>query len=183
MTNFARRQFDAAFFGTVIPGSPEEFVETINTLFSQGKATWQKGYAPFCMHLFVYNFTDAMRGVAAITDENRHLLRSGYRARRDSELPILTRWFEGLKADRAPFLDVILYSKEQIEKEGTEPPFDGDWGIVSVLTCDLPEETPMPPITMMRNALGVSEGGSGVPLDREAYKRAVEFWECHATVI
>jgi len=41
-------------------------------------------------------------------------------------------------------------------------------------------EEPMPPVTMMRNALGVSEGGSGVPLDREAYRRSVEFWENHA---
>ena len=35
-------------------------------------------------------------------------------------------------------------------------------------------------ITMMRNALGVEEGGSGVPLDREAYARSVAFWERHA---
>jgi hypothetical protein len=28
------------------------------------------------------------------------------------------------------------------------------------------KETPMEPITMMRNALGKTEGGSGVPLDR-----------------
>ncbi|MES1154207.1 MAG: DUF3228 family protein, partial [Rhodanobacter sp.] len=39
---------------------------------------------------------------------------------------------------------------------------------------------PMVPITMLRNALGVAEGGSGVPLDRAAYRRAVAFWERHA---
>jgi hypothetical protein len=38
----------------------------------------------------------------------------------------------------------------------------------------------MVPITMLRNALGVTEGGSGVPLDREAYRRAVAFWDAHA---
>jgi hypothetical protein len=43
-----------------------------------------------------------------------------------------------------------------------------------------PIETPMAPVTMMRNALGVEEGGSGVPLDREAYRRSVEFWSAHA---
>jgi hypothetical protein len=26
----------------------------------------------------------------------------------------------------------------------------------------------------------VEEGGSGVPLDREAYRRSVEFWRAHA---
>jgi len=39
-----------------------------------------------------------------------------------------------------------------------------------------PEEIPMAPITMMRNALGVAEGGSGVPLDPVAYRRSVDFW-------
>jgi hypothetical protein len=38
----------------------------------------------------------------------------------------------------------------------------------------------MVPITMLRNVLGVTEGGSGVPLDRAAYRRAVAFWEQHA---
>jgi hypothetical protein len=38
----------------------------------------------------------------------------------------------------------------------------------------------MAPITMMRNALGVAEGGSGVALDRDAYLRSVEFWENNA---
>lgn len=43
-----------------------------------------------------------------------------------------------------------------------------------------PAEIPMAPITMLRNALGVAEGGSGVPLDRAAYLRAVEYWNTHA---
>ena len=43
-----------------------------------------------------------------------------------------------------------------------------------------PEEIPMAPITMMRNALGVAEGGSGVPLDRRAYSRSVAFWSANA---
>ena len=38
----------------------------------------------------------------------------------------------------------------------------------------------MTPITLMRNALGVEQGGSGVPLEREAYLRSVAFWETHA---
>jgi hypothetical protein len=33
---------------------------------------------------------------------------------------------------------------------------------------------------MMRNALGVDEGGSGVAIDRDAYRRAVDFWSTHA---
>ena len=40
----------------------------------------------------------------------------------------------------------------------------------------------MPPITQMRNALGREAGGSGRPIDRTAYARAVDFWERHAAV-
>ena len=40
----------------------------------------------------------------------------------------------------------------------------------------------MTPITMMRNALGKSEGGSGVPLNREQYDLSVKFWSEHVNV-
>lgn len=42
---------------------------------------------------------------------------------------------------------------------------DKPWGIVSIKAQDEPYETPMAPITMMRNALGKEYGGSGVPID------------------
>ena len=40
----------------------------------------------------------------------------------------------------------------------------------------------MQPITMMRNALGKEEGGSGVGLDRAKYKESVDFWTKHASI-
>lgn len=40
----------------------------------------------------------------------------------------------------------------------------------------------MDPITMMRNALGKEEGGSGVKLEREKYLESVKYWEKHAIV-
>lgn len=54
--------------------------------------------AGFVRHVFIRNFTDASNGVAEITDANRHLLRSGYRARREGELAVLTRWFPDRKS-------------------------------------------------------------------------------------
>ena len=41
----------------------------------------------------------------------------------------------------------------------------------------------MTPITMMRNALGKEEGGSGVPLEREKYMESVKHWQTHAVII
>jgi len=51
-----------------------------------------------------------------------------------------------------------------------------DYGIISVKPSDVPYETPMDPITIMRNALGKEEGGSGVKLEREKYMESVKYW-------
>ena len=37
-------------------------------------------------------------------------------------------------------------------------------------------------VTMMRNALGKEEGGSGVPLEREKYTESVAFWSKYASI-
>ena len=44
-------------------------------------------------------------------------------------------------------------------------------------------ECPMTPITIMRNALGRDEGGSGVPIDREKYRQSVEYHKTHAPLV
>lgn len=44
-------------------------------------------------------------------------------------------------------------------------------------------ETPMQPITMLRNSLGRAEGGSGVPIDRKAYLESVAYWDQHAVIV
>jgi hypothetical protein len=136
------------------------------------------GYAPFCKLHVHRNWTSTRCLTVPITEANRQLLRSGYEARNKSELPVLVRWFEGLEPPVAEYLVVILYSREQLAREGE--PIEADWGIVGCIYTAEPEEIPMAPITMMRNALGVAEGGSGVALDREAYRRSVEFWENNA---
>ena len=59
---------------------------------------------------------------------------------------------------------------------------DGDYGIVAILAQMSNREEPMTPMTMIRNALGITEGGSGVPIDREAYQKSVDFWSKHAVI-
>ena len=59
---------------------------------------------------------------------------------------------------------------------------DYDYGIVSVKPQDVNHELPMQPITAMRNSLGKEYGGSGVPLDFDAYKKSAQFWNEHATL-
>ena len=136
------------------------------------------GYAPFCVLHVHRNWTTTRCLTVPVTDANRHLLRSGYEARNERELPVLVRWFEGVEPPVANYLVPILYDRAQLAKEGTA--IDADWGIVGCLYTSEPAEIPMAPITMMRNALGVAEGGSGVPLDAAAYRRSVEFWSANA---
>ena len=185
LTPFARRNWEPGASGTRIEGiAPGELVARCNAAMADG-ATLADGYAPFCKHLFVRNDTPTRCGFAPVTQANRALLRSGYEARREGELAVLTRWFEDVEAPRAAWLDVILYSHAQLLREAADFPEevpDCDWGIVSILGTLEPEEPPMPPITQLRNALGPAEGGSGVPVDRDAYARAVAFWEVHAAV-
>ena len=59
---------------------------------------------------------------------------------------------------------------------------DAPWGIISIKAQDEDFELPMQPITMMRNALGADEGGSGVPLDAAKYRESVAYWKDHAPI-
>lgn len=142
--------------------------------------------------MFVANFTDARVYYAQVTEANAHLLATAYEARTDKELPVLRRFFssERVQAQKAKFLDVILYSREQIRKENlamgnvdrNEDVEEYEWGIISIKAQDIDQEIPMEPITAMRNALGKEEGGSGIPLNREEYMKSVEFWKDHAMI-
>lgn len=177
LTDFARaRLFPSDGRRTAIQGcTPREFEARLN---AAAPVRVIPGYAPFCVLHAHRNWTATRCSAIAITDDNRHLLRSAYEARTPAELPVLVRWFDGLEPPVASYLLPILYDRAQLAKEGT--PIEADWGVVGCLYTLEPAEIPMVPITMLRNALGVEEGGSGVPLDREAYKRSVEFWSRHA---
>ena len=191
ITDFAKRHFDSKFGGTkILNVTLEDFERMINTLHTSAHTEHLfeciiPGYADFCKLLVVKNFTNAKTGTLPITLESYQYLRSGYSSRTESELPIMERWFElPLPAPKAEYLVIVLYSKEQLDKERKvgEEEFEGDWGIVAILAQMSSKEEPMKPITMMRNALGIEEGGSGVPIDRDAYKKSVEFWSKNATV-
>ena len=198
------------YTGTIFDVSISEFERIVNERFhsSDGDLLLQDGYAPFCKHLFLRNdFTDAVVNVLPITDDNEHLLRTKYLARNDKELPVLTRYFpkeliaastnQSSSLPIAKYLDLILYSREQINLENQVTPTSttihevdstttttetAPWGIVSIKAQDLDTELPMTPITNMRNALGKEHGGSGIPLDRDKYMECVNYWKDHATI-
>ena len=157
------------------------------------------GYAPFCKLIAIKNFTNAKTGVLPIKPEYQSFVRFGYSSRRDSELDVQSVWLDmpSMFVPDAEYLIVVVYDREQLEKEHeadmsklAEEDYeafefasdDAEWGVVAILGQMHSSEEPMKPITMMRNSLGKEEGGSGVPLDREAYKKSVEFWGENITV-
>lgn len=191
MDAFAIRQFNNPLYtGTHVSYDVEMFEDTINNEFHSKKLSLVDGYAPFCKHVFIKNFADVTCGYAEITEQNKHLIRSCYESRKEDELAVLIQF---LDRDECPppvatYLDIILYSREQVIKEnismGVTPPDVNSppWRIISVKgqLCDY--ELPMQPITIMRNALGTAEGGSGVPLDRSKYTESVAFWTNHVAI-
>ena len=192
LDEFAMRQWDdPKYGGTRIDFDKAEFVRRVHEAHAAG-APLVDGYAPFCKHVFVPNRPGTKVGAIPITPENEHLLRSGYSARSDAELAVLTRWFPADKVDipDATYLDVILYSREQLVKERSamaakeeRPPLpDAPWGIISVKGQLEDFECPMTPITMMRNTM-IEEGGSGVAIDRVAYAKSVEYHSKHAPIV
>ena len=197
LNSFCQRQFNNSHSDVNIPMDMSDFLEKVNQAYYKNP-NLRPGYADFCKHLIIENFTDAIQYYAPITQENEYLLKTAYIARKEYELPVLRRFFkkEEIKAPRAIYLDIILYSKKQIDleeeelkkknlnytEEGLNTDKDYDWGIISIKPQDVDYEIPMDPITMMRNALGPEEGGSGVALDRNKYMQSVEFWSYNAVI-
>ena len=153
---FCHRQFDdERYTGSRVEMEKSAFAAHVNSAFESGAAPLVDGYAPFCKHLFLRNFAGVRGSVLAITPENEGLLRTAYDARSEDELPVLVRFFPVATAPEPPvaeFLDIILYSREQIRKEtvamGKED--DGEaapWGIISVKAQDVDHELPMQPST------------------------------------
>jgi hypothetical protein len=176
LTDFALgRLFRDQRRNTIQDCTPQQFEQRLNEV---PPLQVLDGYAPFCKLHVHRNWTSTRCQAIAITGDNRHLLRSDYEARTPDELPVLVRWFEGVDPPVAGYLIVILYDRAQLAREGTR--IGADWGVVGCMYTMEPVETPMAPVTMLRNALGVEEGGSGVPIDRDAYRRSVEFWRAHA---
>jgi hypothetical protein len=189
---FSEHEASKSYGGTVFSNTIAEFEEIVNARFDESNL--KDGYAPFCKHIFLVNdFTDGKVNVLPLTKENEHLVRTEYAARNEKEVPILQRFIPldlvgG--ADKLPvskYLDLILYSREQIQKENESMGKEkgegaAPWGIVSIKAQDVDNELPMNPITVMRNSLGKDQGGSGVPLDRDAYMESVNYWKDNVVI-
>jgi hypothetical protein len=190
---FQEQEASKSYGGTVFSMSIQDFENIANVRYNE--ADLKDGYAPFCKHIFLVNdFTgdDARVNVLPLKG-NEALVRTEYAARNEKELPVLQRFLPmdaiggSDKLPVAKYLDLILYSRQQIQKEnesmgkeaGTET---APWGIVSIKAQNEDFELPMNPITQMRNALGKDQGGSGIPIARDSYMESVKYWSKNVVV-
>ncbi len=181
ISQFAQRQYLSNYSGTKVT------VEMVDQLIKLAKKPVKEiaGYADFCKIIVISN-KDEKSGdflfpelkVLCINRESAFKaggkLMTAYEARNENELPVLVEWVSGVEAPKAEYIHLILYSAEQMLKENEA--VTAEWAIVSISTSSTIEVEPMRPITMMRNALGINEGGSGVPLDRITYNKSIAFW-------
>lgn len=181
----------------------ELFTNKVNQFYKEGIKLCN-GYAPFCKHLFIPNFIEKEtneqieNSILEINDLNIKYLKSDYIARRKEELAVLTRWFDKSKIPKnmiknARYFDIILYHKTQCNKENKAMSLANpdvkyieqlsEYAIVSIKPQSVDFEIPMDPITMMRNALPLEQGGSGVALNKQEYDKSVAFWQKHAKLL
>ena len=198
---FCLRQFKPGFTGTCLDGlDKESLLEDINIQYELSKIdnSLQYGGAEFCKYLVFKNYLPLIKqAVLPITLDLYPFIRSDYFARVPGELSVLTRFAQlppGFSLPVAEYVSVILYTRGQIRlefdakynKAQNIPPFylseDCEYGIVAIMGTAKPYPEPLVPITMMRNALGLEEGGNAEKLDKEKYQKSVDFWREHIMV-
>lgn len=153
----------------------------------------------FCKYLIFSNPAQEIKSQVTKIDLSIYpYIRSAYSARTPEELPVMSRWAElppGFAQPTAAYVVCVMYTREQlsaeydkkIAPEGQDKapfylPESVKYGIVAIMGTMAPEADPLIPVTMMRNALGMEEGGNGVELNRASYMKSVQFWETHVMI-
>jgi len=206
---FVLRQFKQEFKGTNLAKTDAgNLLDLINVRYqellnSETDATnpvlMMDSDSEFCKYLVFSNSTPEIKSQVAKIDLSIYpYIRTGYSARTPDELPVMSRWAElppGFAQPTAAYVVCVLYTREQLsaefykkiatdEQDGTPfyLPDSVKYGIVAIMGTMEPDADPLIPVTMMRNALGMEEGGNGVELNRESYMKSVQFWETHVMI-
>ena len=185
ISHFAKKQYNKNFKGLSL--SQEDIKKILHLIRTKGKIS--NGYANFCkivsfknLNKGKYHFSHFFHNtISKVEAKNQKgIFFTDYESRQEDELPVLTEWVENIKTQTSPFINLILYSREQMIKENEN--HKEDWLIVSFKTSLTYEVEPMKPITAFRNALGIEQGGSGSPINKKEYLKSVYFWENHISI-
>lgn len=190
---FVYRQFKPGFAGTKIPSEiKDDLLEAFNKSTTILDSPWD-----FCKYVVIENTFNVKCATMPITLDVYPFIRSDYSSRTPQELPILSRFVQlppGFSLPSANYIIAVLYSREQLLKEFNQSTKSTDenaefllsedtsYGIVAIMGTVEPKPDPLVPITIMRNALGIEEGGNGEVLNKELYNESVEFWSKYILV-
>src|SRR5262249_38220272 len=97
------------------------------------------------------------------------------------EAPFIQISSLGTAKSPARHVEIILYSHETLAADGDAPATrEADYYIVSVNAYPTPEPSPMSPMTMARNFLGLKGGTRPeVPYTAEEFARSIMYWGQH----
>ncbi len=173
------------FVKTQIPADVQacfdDIVEAANAIVNLYPQDCKQGLYPFSRIIPLSNNDWGLRcPIVKITPRNELFLRSAYHVRYGNEIPYLKRWFPKnapVKGELGEVVQVIVYTREQLAKEGTK--IKGEYGIVAI-NVEMKSPSPVTPQTMLNNHMGVEFGGNGAKLNRVKYGQSVKFWQEHA---
>lgn len=181
INDFVRRQTKPDFAGTkVSPGKLEELRKKAEQAINTGQD--KKGYADFCRIVSIKD-PSILTSIAKITPENKKFLKTEKTKRREGEKEYEHKYFESkdVKGLPAHHVDLILYTREQLEKEG-EKNTGSDYDLISVNAEISEKGAPISPETMRRNVEGPKAGGSGYQHTEEEISESEKFWDQHALI-
>jgi len=179
---FADRHLSSDFAGTKItPSHKSKILKEANRLVGAGQM--KPGYADF-VKIVTIKDPSIKTPIAKITSDNKDKLKTRMTKRRDFEEEFEQRYFESGDVEPIPsdHVDVILYSREQLESEPGGNPTGAAWDIISINAEPTSGGTPMSPETMRRNMKGKEFGGSGAQHSSEDLAKSESFWKDHAII-
>jgi hypothetical protein len=182
INDFVKRQTKPDFTGTKIS---EVQLESLRKKAEQQAVSNQlkTGYAPF-VKIAVIHDPGIMSPIVKVTPENQGLLKSEVTKRREFEKEYEQRYFESkdVKGTPSNHVNVVLYSREQLEREPDGNPSGADWDMISINAEPYAQDSPMAPSTLRRNMQGMEAGGSGWQHKQEELTQSESFWKDHAMV-
>jgi hypothetical protein len=182
INDFVKRQTKSDFTGTKVS---EVQLESLRKKAEQLAVSNQlkAGYAPF-VKIAVMHDPGIMSPIVKVTPENQGLLKSEVTKRREFENEYEQRYFESgnIKGTPSNHVNVILYSREQLEKEPDGKPSGADWDMISINAEPYSTDSPMAPSTIRRNMQGMEAGGSGWQHKQEELVQSESFLKDHAMV-
>ena len=181
INDFVKRQTDSNFVGTKISSADlEKLRKEAEKQINAGQD--KEGYAKFVRIVSVKE-PSILCPIAEVTPKNEKYLKTEKTKRREGEEEYEHKYFlsSDVKGIPSHHVDIILYSKEQLEKEG-EKNTGSDFDIISVNAQFSEKGAPITPETMRRNIKGPDFGGSGFQHTQEEIADSTKFWDQYAMI-